>query len=309
MKLPRTTRRSATGAARCVVLAAACIAGLGGAPAAVGAQGDALTLDEIIDLRRRGVPTRRILRSVQDYCVAFTVNDSVERELVAVGADTILVRGIRQSCVVTLPMVKLPAGILLDDNFVTMSGLPSFTAPDRLCATRPNGNGLRMENRRLAVGCAIGYPFDLTGTNVRIELTLGDLQGRRGAMAALGFGKSADSWDQYSFAVTTDERFEACHSVGGRCQALIGQKRVAVASGTVAAQASDSTHIARPTEIRIAVEIRGRVLSFYIGDELVGTHTATDPITGSLSLGVGSRSSAVFKRVRVERIEEVATPQ
>jgi hypothetical protein len=305
----RTTRRFAIRAARCVALGAICVGGLGATPTIVSAQGDALTLAEIIDLRRRGVPTRRILRSAQDYCIAFTVNDSVERELVAIGADTILVSGIRQSCVVTLPMVKLPAGILLDDNFVTMSGLPSFTAPDRLCTTRPDGKGLRVENRRLAVGCAIGYPFDLTGTHVRVELTLSDLQGRRGAMAALGFGKSPDSWDQYSFAVTTDDHFEACRTIAGRCHALVGQKRVGLATAAVAAGASDSARVTRPSEIKIAVEIRGRLLSFYIGDELVGTHTAADVIAGSLSLGVGSRSSAVFKRLRVEQIEEVATPQ
>ena len=302
-------RHFALRALRWTALLAVCVAGVGGTPARVTAQGDALTLTEILDLRRRGVPTRRILRNAQDYCVAFAVDDSVERELVAVGADTTLIRGIRQSCVATLPMVTLPSGILLDDNFATMSGLPSFTAPDRLCTTRPDGKGLRMENRRIAIGCAIGYPFDLTATSVRIELTLGELQGKRGAMAALGFGKSPDSWDQYSFAVTNDDRFEACRSVSGRCQALIPPRRGGSTGGPAAPASADSARAARPSEMRIVVEIRGRALSFYVGDELVGTYTTTNPITGSLSLGVGSRSSAVFKRLRVERIEEVATPQ
>jgi hypothetical protein len=302
-------RHFASRAVRWTVLLAVCVAGVGGTPVNVTAQGDALTLTEILDLRRRGVPTRRILRNAQDYCVAFTFDDSVERELVAVGGDTTLIRGIRQSCVATLPMVQLPSGILLDDNFATMSDLPSFTAPDRLCTTRPDGKGLRMENRRIAVGCAIGYPFDLTATSVRIELTLGELQGKRGAMAALGFGKSLDSWDQYSFAVTNDDRFETCHSVSGRCQALIAPRRAGSSGGPAAQASADSARAARPSEMRIVVEIRGRAVSFYVGDELVGTYTATNPITGSLSLGVGSRSSAVFKRLRVERIEEVATPQ
>ena len=305
----RTARHFAVRASRCVAAVAVCAAWLGATPVTATAQTDALTLNEIVDLRRRGVPTRRILRSAQDYCVAFTVNDSVERELVAVGADTALIRGIRQSCVVTAPTLKLPAGVQLDDDFATMSGLPSFTAPDRLCTARPDGKGLRMENRRTAVGCAIGYPFDLAGTSVRIELTVAELQGRRGAMAALGFGKSDASWDQYSFAVTNDDRFEACHSVDGRCQALMAHKRGPTVGGTAANGSADSTQAARPSEVRIAVEIRGRVLSFYVGDELVGTHTTTDPIVGSLSLGVGSRSSAIFKRLRVERIAEVATPQ
>jgi hypothetical protein len=309
MTAPRSIRHFAALTARRAALLIVCVAAVGGSPVRATAQGDALSLTEILDLRRRGVPTRRILRNAQDYCVAFTVDDSVERELVAVGADTALIRGIRQSCVAALPTLKLPAGVLLDDNFATMAGLPSFTAPDRLCTTRPDGKGLRMENRRIAVGCAIGYPFDLTGVSVRIELTLGELEGKRGAMAALGFGKSTDSWDQYSFAVTNDDRFEACHSVAGRCQPLIAPKRAAPGNGSAAHAASDSARAARRAEMRVVVEIRGRVLSFYVGQELVGTYTTMDPIAGALSLGVGSRSSAVFKSLRVERIEEVATPQ
>lgn len=292
-----------------MALAAICSLALGGHPTALGAQGDALTLNEIMELRRRGVPTRRILRSAQDYCVAFTVNDSVERELVAVGADTALIGGIRQACVMSLPTVTLPDGVLLDDNFTAMSGVPPFTAPDRLCSARPDGSGLRVENRRLGVGCALGYPFDLGATSVRVELTIAELQGKRGAMAALGFGKSVDSWDQYSFSVTNDDRFEVCQAAGGRCRAVMVHKRDGAVRPAGATATADSARAAGPPEIRLVVEIRGRLLSFFVGDDLVGTYSTSDPITGSLSLGVGARSTAVFKRLRVERIEEVATPR
>jgi hypothetical protein len=52
-----------------------------------------------------------------------------------------------------------------------------------------------------------------------------------------------------------------------------------------------------------------RCRAFYIDDELVGTHSATEAVAGGLSRGVGSRSAAVFKRLRRARIEEIATRQ
>lgn len=282
-------------AARRLALAVTCIAGLDAVPVTLRAQGDALTLQEVLDLRRRGVSSRQILRGAQAYCVAFTVNDSVEHELTAAGADTALIGGIRQSCVVTSPSVQLASGVLADDNFTTMSGFPPFTSADRLCTARPDGGGLRVENRRRGIGCAIGYPFELAGSSVRVELTVVALQGRNGAMAALGFGTNEDSWDQYSFGITNEGLFELCMSVRGRCQQLLFQKRIA------------PRRAERPSETRLAVEIRGREISLYIDDAHVGTYSAPRPVDGSLSLGVGSASTAVFSRLRVERLEGLAT--
>ncbi len=278
-------------------------------PVTARAQGEALSLTEVLDMRRRGVPSRRILRNAQEYCVSFAVNDSVERALVAVGADTALIAGIRQSCVVATPLMHLPAGVLLDDNLSAMSGLPWFNASDRLCSVRPDSLGLRVENRRGAMGCAIGYPFDLATTNVRIELTIADLHGVTNAMAALGFGRDGYSWDQYSFGITKDDRFELCLSVAGRCKSLVAQKRVtgvSMAGSAVAVTGTATADTVRRGDVRIAVELRGRVIALYIDDERVGTHTAPDAVTGGLSLGVGSRSTAIFKRLRVQRLDEAA---
>jgi hypothetical protein len=291
-----------------LALAIAC-AVIVGSPASARAQAEGLTLDEVIDMRRRGVPARRILRSAQEYCVAFAVNDSVERELVAVGADTAFLSGIRQACVVTTPLVQLAAGVLLDDNLRAMGGLPWFSAADRLCTVRPDDRGLRVENRRGSMGCAIGYPFDLAATDVRIELTLAELHGARGAMAALGFGRDGYSWDQYSFGITNDDRFELCLSVAGRCKSLIAQKRIGVVSmaGATRGVKASATDTLRREDIRLAIEIRGREIALFIDGDPVATHTARDVISGSLSLSVGSRSTAVFRRLRVQRLEEAVS--
>lgn len=286
---------SLCGAARHVALVVTWAAGLEAVPAPVHAQADPLTLTEVLDLYRRGVSSRQILRSAQLYCVAFAVNDSAERELLSVGADTVLLSGIRQSCVATSASVQLAPGVLADDNFTAMSGFRPFTAGDGLCVARPHPRGLRVENRRRGMGCAIGYPLELGDENVRVELTVVELQGKRGAMAALGFGKSSESWDQYSFGVTNEGLFELCMSVAGRCQQLLFQKRVA------------GIHSAGQSTIRLKVEIRGREMSFYIGDDRVGTYSAARAVVGSLSLGVGSSSTAVFSQLLVARLEAVAT--
>lgn len=291
----RPVLSSLCGAERRLALVVTWAVGLGIISVPVHAQADPLTLTEVVELYRRGVSSRQILRSAQLYCVAFVVNDTAERELLAVGADTILLSGIRQSCVATSASVQLAPGVLADDNFTAMSGFRPFTAGDGLCAARPHPRGLRVENRRRGMGCAIGYPLELGDENVRVELTVVELQGKRGAMAALGFGKSSESWDQYSFGVTNEGLFELCMSVAGRCQQLLFQKRVA------------GIHLPGQSATRLKVEIRGREVSFYIDDERVGTYTAARAVVGSLSLGVGSSSTAVFSRFLVERLEGLAT--
>jgi hypothetical protein len=180
---------------------AACAAALVAAPAALPAQGDPLTLDEVLELRRRGVSTRQILRNARDYCIAFTMTDSVERTLAELSTDTALIGGIRGACVV-VPTAQLAPGVLVDDDLKAMVSLARFVSVDGLCTAGADSAGLRVENRRRQGGCAIGYPVDLGSTDVRIELTLAELAGEASVTAALGFGRHPASWNQYSFAIT-----------------------------------------------------------------------------------------------------------
>jgi hypothetical protein len=137
--------------------------------------------------------------------------------------------------------------------------------------------------------------LELGDANVRVELTVVELRGKRGAMAALGFGRNTDSWDHYSFGITNEGLFELCLSVGGSCKQLLFQKRVA---GIRPDGSSDT---------RLTVEIRGREMAFSIDDERVGTYFAPRAVVGSLSLGVGSASTAIFSRLRIERLPALAT--
>jgi hypothetical protein len=274
---------------------AACAVTLAAAPARLYAQTDALTVAEVLELLRAGVSTRQILRTALEYCVAFTVTDSTERELVASGADTTLLGGIRRSCVVTAP-VQLPPGVLVDDDFTAMLTAGRFDAPDRLCTARAHGGGMRVENRRYERDCAVGYPFDLGGASMRIELTIAELEGGPGAMAILGFGKSSGSWDQYSFSITTHKRFELCLTTGGQCRRLLFERVGAIRPGP-------------GSENRIAVEIRRREIILYINEERVGTYVADGEVAGDLSVGVGARTSAVFTRLRIQHIGGLASSQ
>lgn len=289
---PRTHRRQST-ARSLGVVAAAAITLLAGTPARGNAQNDALTLAEVIDLQRRGVSTRRILQTAREYCVAFAVTDSVVRELVASGAASTLVDGIRESCVVT-PPVQLPPGVLLDDDFRVVSSLGRFTAIDRLCSVRPDSGGMRVENQRRESGCAISYPYQLDAANVRVELTVAELDGEPGARVALAFGSSVSASDEYTFSVTAQNRFELCTTVGQQCRRLLYESRAG---------------LLRPgtrSENRIAVEIGGREINLYVNDERVGRYLAADAVIGNISLAVGPRTSAVFSRLRVKRIDALA---
>ncbi len=266
-------------------------------PAQLHAQAEALTLSEVLDLRRRGVSTRQILRNAQQYCVAFTVTDSVERALLASGADSVLVGGIRKACIVAPPSVESLSGVLLDDNFAAASTLGRLAASDRLCTVNPADKGMRIDNRRPELGCAIAYPFEVGDGDVRIELTMTEL-GRDGRAAAVfGFGKSNASWEQYSFRMTADNHFELCAGSDGACRRLLFDKRRASPSPVP------------PADSRMAVEIRRREILLYINDERVGAYLASRPVTGGLSVGVGPRTTAVFNRLVVRRLDGLASSQ
>src|SRR3954454_13080735 len=68
----------------------------------------ALSLTEVIDLRQHGVSSRQILRSAREYCIAFSVDDSVRRQLTVAGADTLLVGGLSNVCSTVKPPEKPP---------------------------------------------------------------------------------------------------------------------------------------------------------------------------------------------------------
>jgi hypothetical protein len=271
--------------------AVACAIGLGGLPAGLRAQSDPLSLGEVLELHRRGVSARQILRSVGEYCIAFSMGDSVGRELVASGADTILVGGLRQACVIK-PATPLPPGVLLDEDFKSGG---QFASAEGLCMARPDARGVRIENRRPDAGCAIAYPLYFASGDIRLELTVAALSGDAPGVVALAFGKDTVSGDQYSFAITTDSHVELGETIRGRFRQLRYQKRVAIIQDQ------------QRSENRLAVEIRGRTIDLYVNDDRVLTYLANRDLGQGISLGVGPRTSVVFTRLVAKKPDAIAT--
>lgn len=256
------------------------------------AQTDALTLEEVLDLKRRGVSGRQVLRNAQQYCISFTLTDSIEADLAAAGADSQLVHGLRETCVIH-PTKQLPPGILLELDFAAPSAARYLTVSDRFCASGPDRSGLRLHNERRATGCAIPYALSVPERDVRLELTVAALTGDGTPTVVLGFAKDVESWDQYTFAVTSAGGYEAFRTIGPRREVLVRDRR--------------RPAFTLPTaDLRLAVEMRGRTVSLFINDERVGTFVVTEDLSGDVSLGVGPRSTAVFRQLRVSKVSTVA---
>ena len=269
-------------APRSLGITTACLLSLAGSPLALRGQSEALGLSEVLELHRHGVSTHQILRSARAHCIAFAVSDSIERDLAAAGVDSSLADGLRRSCVVKPPQ-PLPPGVLLDDDFKLIG---RFAATDQLCVVRPDPRGMRIENRRPDGGCAITYPAEFSGENVRLELSVADFGGEAHTVVALGFGKDGLSWDQYTFAITAAGYVELGRTIHGRFRRLRYQHVPALRTGLSFVNT-------------MGVEIRARTIDLYINDTPVLTYVADRDFARGVSLGLGARSTAVFTRLRM----------
>ncbi len=286
-----------------VLMVAGVVAGLLGAVPALGAQTPALTLAEVLELRTQGVSSRQILRSAKQYCIAFTVTDSIERQLGAVGADSTLVAGLRTACsnrdlpAVGAAPAAAPPDVLLDDDFTSGGGRGGFGASDRRCSAQTDETGLHLENRGRDAVCVTGYPSDPLDDNVRIELTVNRLGANKQGIVVLGFGRDPDLGLQYSFSVTSDRRVELCRTEGGTCQRLIYKAGV------------PAVHVGANDENRLAVEVRGRKLTLIVNGVTIDTYTANRSVSGALSLGVGPGTNVSVTHVTARRLPAAMSRQ
>jgi len=272
---------------------AAAVMGLVAATPQARAQTQALTLAEVIELRTQGVSSRQILRSAQQYCISFTMNDTVRRQLDAAGADSTLVSGLGAICAhreVAPPPPPTSSEFVLNDDFRNGGGRGGFRLGDRRCSVRADSNALRLENTARDIVCVTGYPSEPLDDNVRIELTVNRLGASRQGLVVLGFGRDPDLVGQYSFSVTADRRVELCHSDGGSCQRLIYRTGVsAIRNG-----AAD--------ENRLAVEVRGRRIALFVNGQPIDSYSANRSVVGALSLGVGPGTNVNVTQVVVKRL-------
>lgn len=244
-----------------------------------------LTLDELLEMRRKGVSSRQVLRYVQEYCIAFVMSDSIGRLVSDAGGDAQLVAGLRTACTTEAPLARIVPGMLLDADLSVASALGEFSSADRLCTARFEKTGLRFANQRRSGGCVIGYPADPLDGPLRLELTVTDLGALRTGLVVLGFGRVGDEWNHYAFSIDAEQHAELCVNVRESCRRLLSRARVT------------SIQTARGAKNRMQVEIRDRQIALAINGKPLATYSADSPIVGTLVLGVGPRTSVILERL------------
>ena len=249
------------------------------------AQAKALTLAEVIDLRKSGVSTRQILRNAREYCIAFAVNDSVRRELSLGGADTALVGGLGDVCS-TRSAARAAVPPLINDEFARSSASQSFAWSDRRCRARFDTTGIRLENRTQDALCLMRYPSAELAASVRVELTVSQLGTTPNGVALLGFGRSGNASNHYAVSVSSAGSVELCWNADRVCSPLVREAKV------------PALKLGPGDENQVAVEIRGNDIQLFVNGTPVASYVADAPVTGRLSLGVGPGTSLVVLRLR-----------
>lgn len=246
----------------------------------------ALSLAEVIDLRQHGVSSRQILRSAREYCIAFSVDDSVRRQLSVAGADTLLVGGLSNVCSTAKPPEKPPIPPIVNDEFALSSTSQGFTWSNPRCKARFENEGVRMDDASTDAMCMVRYPSESMPADVRLDLEISQLGLMQRGSVLLGFGRQDRSGNYYSMNVSADRRVELCWNADRACSSLFKASAVEA----VQTDANATNHI--------IVELRGQEISLLVNDKRVGQYTADGPIGGKLMIGVGPQTSLLFVRLR-----------
>jgi hypothetical protein len=246
----------------------------------------ALSLTEVIDLRQHGVSSRQILRNAREYCIAFSVDDSVRRQLTVAGADTLLVGGLSNVCSTARPPEKPPVPPIVDDEFAVSSTSQGFTWANPRCKARFESEGVRMEDASADALCIVRYPSRDMPADVRLDLEIAQLGLTQHGSVLLGFGRQERSGNYYSVSVSADRQVELCWNADRACSSLFKVSSV----DAIQTDANATNHV--------IVELRGQEISLLVNDKRVGQYTADGPIAGKLMVGVGPQTSLVFVRLR-----------
>jgi hypothetical protein len=268
----------------CIALGTAAL--LVGTPTAARSQSKALSLAEVMDLREHGVSSLQILRDARQYCIAFSVDDSVRQQLTVAGADTLLIGGLGSVCT-SVRVVEKPLAPLIDDIFAESSTSQGFTWSNPRCRARFESDGVRMENTNTDVMCMVRYPSLDMPADVRVDLDILQLGTMRNGSVLLGFGRQDRSGNYYSLNVSADRHLELCWNSDRQCNSLVKVADVA------------ALHADARGANRVSVEVRGSAIALLVNDERVAQYTADQPIGGRLMVGVGPQTSLLLVRLRV----------
>src|SRR4051812_46304203 len=214
----------------------------------------ALSLTEVIDLRQHGVSSRQILRNARQYCIAFSMDDSVRRQLTIAGADTLLLGGLSNVCTTIPPLQKPPAPPIIDDEFAQSSTSQGFTWSNPRCKARFEDEGVRMENTAPDAMCMVRYPSLDLPTDVRLDHQVAQLGTTRRGSVLLGFGRQDRSGKYYSLSVSADRQVELCWNSDRQCNSLVKIADV----GVVRTEPEATNHV--------TVEVRGQEIVLLVND-------------------------------------------
>jgi hypothetical protein len=236
-----------------------------------------------------------ILRNAQEYCIAFSVDDSVRRQLTMAGADTLLVGGLSGVCT-TVRLVAKPLPPLIDDEFAESSTSQGFTWSNPRCRARFESNGIRLENTGTEVMCMVRYPSADLPANVRVDLDVTQLASLKSGAVMLGFGRQQRSGKYYSLSVSADRHLELCWNSDRQCSSLLKIADVAAVHGDP--NGGD----------RVSVEIRDQDIAILVNDTRVTQYTGDASISGGLMVGVGPMTSLVLVRLRATPLAAPPAP-
>lgn len=281
--MPMTSRMSRAVQCNPGVLVLALL--LAAMPPVARAQSKALSLAEVIDLRQHGVSSRQILRNAREYCIAFSLSDSVRRQLTVAGADTLLMGGLSDVCTTVRPVVP-PLPAIIDDAFATSNTSQGFTWSNPRCRARFDADGVRVENSGRVELCMIRYPSVDLPQNVHLDFEVAGLGAMPGGSVILGFGRQERSGNYYSLNVSADRRVALCWNSDRACSELMTWTGV----GAVQTDSAGVNHI--------AVEVRGQDISLLVNGTTVGQYTADNTVTGRVMIGVGPLTSVSFVHLR-----------
>lgn len=254
-------------------------------PGSVWAQSNPLSLAEVLDLRQNGVSSTQILRNAKEYCIAFTLSDSVRRQLTIAGADTLLVGGLKEVCT-TVKEAPAPLPPIIDDQFATSRTSEGFLWNSPQCRAQFQMEGVRVENSGTDALCMVRYPSLDLPSRVQIELEVTQLGSTPTGSVILGFGRQDRSGNYYSLTVGADRHVELCWYADRSCDPLATFTRVS------------AVHADPSATNRIAVELRGQEIVLLVNGSTVGQYTADNEVKGRIVIGVGPQTKLDFVRLR-----------
>ena len=250
----------------------------------------ALSLAEVIDLRQHGVSSRQILRSARSYCIAFSLDDSVRRQLSIAGGDTLLLGGLSNVCTTAKPPELPPLPPIIDDEFAQSNTSQGFTWSNPRCRARFENEGVRMENTANDAMCLVRYPSLDLPADVQLDLEVTELGSTKHGSVILGFGRQDRSGKYYSLSVSADRSVELCWNSDRQCNSLVKMAEVAAVQ-------TDSGAVNH-----VAVQVRGQDIALLVNGKRVGQCTADALVGGRLLVGVGPQTSVVLVRLRATHL-------